>query len=278
MKILYNQAKSETRSGLDALGVRRCYFKKLQVDRDRKSITKRAHHHTEFELHIVTDGWQRYEAEGRIYTLEKGRYLLICPNTRHTGLESAPHTSKYSLTFSLPDREMTGCFPGELTARMADNIDMITGEAALKRGLSPILIENCVLELLVSVFRALGIREGVCPAAGEESGEENALLAIAKQYIEDNVNSALSVADVAAYCYLSTKQLTRIFDGHEGIAPGEYIKKRRVRAIERLLADPTLSLRQISEQMNFSSEYYFNSFFKRHAGLPPGAYRKMLGK
>jgi AraC-like DNA-binding protein len=48
--------------------------------------------------------------------------------------------------------------------------------------------------------------------------------------------------------------------------------------IEKLLSDPSLSLRQISEKMEFNNEYHFNSFFKKYAGMTPGAYRKSVVK
>ena len=92
VKIIYNQAKATARSGLNLLGVKNCYFKKLQIDRDQKIITTKAHHHTEFELHIVTEGQQEYEVNGTEYSLGKGDFLLIYPDTTHTSLSSAPHT------------------------------------------------------------------------------------------------------------------------------------------------------------------------------------------
>ena len=135
------------------------------------------------------------------------------------------------------------------------------------------LIENSILEILVSLFRQSGIKENESHIVLDE----NATISLAKQYIEDNIETALCVADVASYCYLSTKQLTRLFNKFEGISPGDYIIKNRVKRIEKLLANHSLSLKQISLIMNFENEYYFNAFFKRHSGMPPGEYRKMLG-
>ena len=107
---------------------------------------------------------------------------------------------------------------------------------------------------------------------------ENTVLTIAKQYIADNIERPFLVSDLAGYCYLSTKQLTRIFNEYEGITPGEYIKRERGIAVEKMLAESSFSLKQISEKMNFSNEYYFNEFFKKYSGMPPGEYRKMIGK
>jgi AraC-like DNA-binding protein len=155
-----------------------------------------------------------------------------------------------------------------------DNISFIAAEVGNKKEISTILIENSILEILVAIFRMLGMKEN----DDREKEKGNAMIALAKQYIDDNVTSALGVADVAAYCYLSTKQLTRLFKKFENISPGEYIIKKRVERIEAFLADSAFSLKQISAKMNFENEYYFNAFFKKHSGMPPGEYKKMLGQ
>ncbi|MBO5836623.1 MAG: helix-turn-helix domain-containing protein, partial [Oscillospiraceae bacterium] len=46
----------------------------------------------------------------------------------------------------------------------------------------------------------------------------------------------------------------------------------------KLLLESNLSLKEISQQLHFGSEHYLNAFFKKYAGMPPGAYRKMQGK
>ena len=110
------------------------------------------------------------------------------------------------------------------------------------------------------------------------SYDENAVLNLARQYVSDNIEFFPSVSDVAEYCHLSTKQLTRIFHKHLLMPPGEYITLERVACIEKMLLDEQYSLKEISEKMSFSSEYYFNAFFKKHWGMPPGSYKKMMGK
>ena len=48
--------------------------------------------------------------------------------------------------------------------------------------------------------------------------------------------------------------------------------------IRTLIENGELTLKEISEAMNFKNEYYFNTFFKRCIGLAPGAYSKMVNK
>lgn len=275
MRILYKQPHSGLPGSLDRYGITSCYFKKLSLDHDSKIITKKVHQHTSFELHIIMDGCQTYAVSEKTYKLEKGSFLLLYPNTAHTAVASAPHTEKYSFTFCMPVEENRDCFSGQITARMCDNLKFVLNEEAHRKAVSDMLIENCILELIVSSFRLSGITERA-NACCNYSSEENTILFLAKQYIEDNIENAPGVCDIADYCCLSTKQLTRIFDRFEGISPGEYITKQRIQKIEKMLADDTYSIRQISEEMNFSSEYYFSVFVKKHLGLPPGEYRKMF--
>ena len=274
MRILYKQPEQDLCSSLTRFGVQNCYVKKLSIDRDHSSITKKTHHHTGYEMHIVTQGYQEYEVNGVTYTLESGNFLIICPNIPHTAVYSTPQTQKYSITFHKETEENWQSLFGTATERISDDLAFITKEAALKKEISDQLIENMVLEILILAFRQMGIKEKEKHA----QRDENVTISLAKQYIDDNIETALCVADVAAYCYLSTKQLTRLFNKFEDTSPGEYITGRRVKNIEKLLADHNLSLKQISTIMHFDNEYYFNAFFKKHSGMPPGEYRKMLGK
>ena len=274
MKIIYKQPDNDGISSLYRLGVRKCYFKKIVPEQDGGNITKKEHHHTGFEIHIVTNGLHTYEVGNKKYELENGDFLLLPPKTVHRVVQTASFSEKYTITFDLEKRRAIDCFQGRLTTRMSENIEFIVREASQKKEISVMLIENCITEIIVSIFRTMGVKE----KEQMERRDENAVVSLAKQYINDNIERVISVDEVSDYCRLSTKQLTRIFNGFENITAGEYIKKQRIEKIERLLADDSLSLKQISDMMGFNNEYYFNAFFKKHSGMPPGEYRKMLGK
>jgi len=101
-------------------------------------------------------------------------------------------------------------------------------------------------------------------------------LSDAKQYIKDNLNFNITCNQVAQHCYISVKQLSRIFMKYEGVTLMKYITMAKTEAAEQLLSDSDFSLKEISEKLGFCNEYYFNTFFKKNAGLSPGDYRKAL--
>ena len=53
-----------------------------------------------------------------------------------------------------------------------------------------------------------------------------------------------------------------------------YVQRRRLEHAQLLLSDPGLSVKQVAEQMTFSSEFYFSHFFKKLKGMSPRDYRR----
>ena len=129
-----------------------------------------------------------------------------------------------------------------------------------------------MLELIIQILRLLLSEVPETPV--ESEGDMR--LYLAKQYVSDNICRAISVEELATYCHIGKKQLTRIFLCEEGCTVAEYVRRARCRHIEKLLADPSRTLSGISEEMHFCNEYYFNTFFKRHTGMTPGAYRRSI--
>lgn len=281
MKILYRQKSSTVADGyLDILGISQYYIKEIAQKRDSALVSKREHSHTGYEIHMICEGEQTYDIGGDIYIVGGGFFLLIPPGVRHKMLNSDEGTHKYSLAFSLKNDKARPLFtskPIPVCRKYTDYLlslcERISAEARTGKEFSGALMECAAFELAVSVLRLSDFEErcGTC-----EISEENARVELAKRYINDNIEQNLSVADVAAYCYIGEKQLTRLFLASEGVAVGEYIRKKKTARIEQLLADRNLSLEEISSIMNFNNEYYFNAFFKKNYGMPPGEYRKTL--
>ncbi len=274
MKIYFKQPdKINTVSPFAHFGITHCYFKQLHIDCDTSKITRKTHHHNSFEIHIIENGEQEYEVKETNYTVKSGEYFFIPPFTKHKLINSAPRTEKFSLTFSC-DKLMylNQCMLGTVPVRFFENAQFIINESLNITTTSDMLIENSVFESVVMFLRLCRLRE---MPLEQKNATEDLRLEAAKEYIDDNIESWITVNDIAAYCYLSTKQVTRIFLKHEGVSPAQYIINRRTAHIQKLLENEELSLKSISDKMNFQNEYYFNSFVKKHLGMPPGTYRKM---
>lgn len=281
MKILFKQSKEDMRCPLRNFGVERCYLKYITFADGRSFITRKRHHHTDFEIHIIERGCQAYETDEGECVLGEGEFLLIPPTRKHCALREDVNSSKFSVTFGLcEDSPWYGALPllkGHVPDRIWEDLRCIREERESKAPLFDAMISLRVAECVLRFLRLAG--GALLPDRADTVDlEADARLFLAKQYIEDNLRRPITVPELASYCAIGEKQLTRLFLSGEGIPVAEYVRRRRCVQIEHLLSDTELSLREVSETMGFQNEYYFNTFFKKHAGMTPGAYRRSVRK
>ena len=287
MYILFWQTKNEDfvdRSVLESLGIERCIFKRISFETDRAHMTKKSHYHTSVEIHIIERGYQIYEIDGLKVRVVAGQFLMISHQVRHVALEEDPYTLKFALAFHIKENgpfnaclsEMQSFAIGNTPLSVKENMQYICTESAERRPFYASLVCGRVWELILMLYRLMGM--GDAAITDPFDGQKNDRFLLAKQYIEDNICQHISVPELASYCYISEKQLERIFERESGLTVMEYVRKRKCVQIEQMLSEPSLSLREISEAMHFNNEYHFNSFFKKYAGMTPGAYRKAVVK
>jgi len=282
MRIIYRQNSQaeglQKITLLEQLGFTGIYCKLVRPTLDKRCITARPHHHTTCEIHLVTKGIQHYLVNGKPFTVKEDWVIILPPNTPHQYLFSEAETEKYSITFSTSPTpsslvahlcKKVVCAPLSVAAREA--VSTISREEKRPREYSYAVLECGLFQLLLALARDSGFREDTLP----EETEEDSRVSLARQYVLDNIERPISCPELANYCHLSQKQLTRLFLLFTGKTPGVFIRTQKILRIEQLLTDSHLSLREISDRLHFASESHFNSFFTKYAGLTPGAYRKM---
>lgn len=92
-------------------------------------------------------------------------------------------------------------------------------------------------------------------------------------YIDDEVETDLSVEDIAQHFSISTSHLSRIFKEHVGITLVEYLNVRRVEESQYFLRHTNKSISNISEQFHFCNQSYYTRIFKKYVGLTPKHFR-----
>ncbi len=279
MKILYIQ--NSDKSILSDYGISDCYLKHFSdMFADKTNVTDKWHCHNDFEIHILTKGFQVYETKEELINISSGQCFVIPPGVYHRINATDESAEKITLYFKYNYKtnplfflDYQSCFLIDTPKNAANSLDNVIEEVKNRLKLSDMIIENRLLEIIINFFRVIGNKETVVETPKTHIP---CALVMAQCYIENNIQSAPTISDVAAHCNISTRQLLRLFLRYEGISAADYIKNKRIEAIQKLLSDKTLSIRFISEKMNFSSEYYMNAYFKKFYGLPPGRYRKML--
>lgn len=279
LKIIYKQSSVKNDPlYLSELEIAECNLNFVSCRKDRKFITGMRHHHSGIEIHILMKGTIKYGFEDETVTVKKGEFLLIPPGVSHRFLSCSENSERASLHFVLSDKcssitEGKKLVISETPKAVVDGIKFILGE---KQGRSPMytrLMENRILECIVLILRQIG--GDLSFAEKTRADDRDPMFLFATQYIKDNIRNPLTVSELSSYCAVSSKQLSRIFIRETGMNTSEYIRKERCIQLQKLVIETDLSFKEISELMNFGSEFHFNSFFKKYSGLPPGAYRKV---
>jgi transcriptional regulator GlxA family with amidase domain len=93
-------------------------------------------------------------------------------------------------------------------------------------------------------------------------------------WLQDNLHSDLTLADIAAHAGTSTRTLIRRFREQTGSTPLQWLHRARVRQAQHLLETTQHSVERIGAQVGFGSPTAFRDRFKKTTGVSPHAYRR----
>jgi len=243
------------------------------------SIRTDRHHHPFFEIHFIFSGQIRYEYGGEAAILHEGQALLIAPYVSHRFLACDASLFRISLGFSLENNTVFSMpFPDRgavcltFSEEIADCFDYIFRQSERRDLLAPTLIGGRILEVLDSVARTLSQKA----SPYEVDGSDPRVL-VAKRFVESNKYRRITTFDVACAVCLSEKQLGRIFQRDTGQTVAAYITETKLQYAKRLLQKEGYSIKEVGFMLGFENECSFVTFFGRHCGISPGAFRKEIG-
>ncbi|NSW89678.1 MAG: AraC family transcriptional regulator [Firmicutes bacterium] len=92
-------------------------------------------------------------------------------------------------------------------------------------------------------------------------------------YIRKNLNSDLSLQNVARKVFLSASYFSRLFKSKTGTDFADYVSNTRLEMARELLLKTNMSVETIAAETGFSSAGYFIKVFKRRYGMTPKSYK-----
>ena len=98
-----------------------------------------------------------------------------------------------------------------------------------------------------------------------------------KNYVKTNIADDLSLSQISEVTGYNPAYLSRLFKEQTGETMNQYITRKRMDHISRLLQKPELSIQQVMELSGFTTRAYFSQFIKRETGMTPRNYRNHLG-
>jgi AraC family transcriptional regulator len=94
------------------------------------------------------------------------------------------------------------------------------------------------------------------------------------EFIEANLHTPLSLADLTAVAGGSVYHFSRAFGNAMGVSPWQYAQSRRVERAKSLLRTTPLSMQEIAEACGFRNGEALSRAFARTMGMRPTSYRR----
>lgn len=255
------------------------------------------HTHSEWEIMYVAYGRAKIscmeEAGEKIYELREGEYILIEGNIPHKltveketpcrmlNLEGRELWAKEVSFFQSLTKEegmrsfmeqessvIAGRDDGRLHETLSELIRELKERKRKKE--ASLLADLLMVQMLIHLKRQWAERK-------INEGNISFYIRQAQEYLEENFDSDITVAQVAEAVNLSEGYLQRLYKKEKGISLMDKVLWMRIEKAKLLLENSTLPVIDVAVAAGFNSRQHFSSTFTRLAGCSPAAWRKSKG-
>ena len=223
-----------------------------------------------FSIELVLDGVFNYTGEGKSYRVSPGEIFFVqlgknssmCTETE-TAVKKTVIIEGSALQHTLEYLELDTLFVFkpvnlERIVSIMNNFSAL-GERATFDNFRSASVEAYRLLLEIS--------------AQNKEMRRPAELQRAIEFIHENLDKNLVLQDIVNASQASGATLHRQFRKYLNVSPIEYFINAKMEMAHGLLLSSTLSIKEISSRLNYSSQQYFASEFKKRYGKTPGESR-----
>ena len=231
-------------------------------------------------LYIVTGRGTRQPAHGGTHAIEAGTMFLLFPGEWHSyHPDAATGWDEYWIGFKGPniDNRVAGGFlaPQHPVFRVGV---MQTAVALYRDAIAAASREEAYFQLLLCgiVNHLLGLMF-VTSVNLDYDRDSNVpeLIRRSREYMQNNIETPISMPDVAMAMGVSYSSFRRLFKHYTGVAPSHYFTNLRLHRAKQLLLTTTDSIKEICFRLQFENPEYFATLFKRHTGQRPSDFRRL---
>ncbi|MFR9165456.1 MAG: AraC family transcriptional regulator [Dysgonomonas sp.] len=232
----------------------------------------------EYQLVYITKGEGWFESENTKKTnIEKGCLIMLFPGQWHT----------YSPLLKTGWNEYYIGFDGPIMDSILQTSFFTKEDPILRVGFHENLVNLFMRAIETAkedkfgaqqylagvVMHILGKVLSISKNKIFDSNEVNQKIERAKIIMNENVYNNIDPEQVAEKLNISYSWFRKVFKGYTGYAPAQYFQEIKINKAKHLLAETSLSVKEIAFQLNYNSTEHFFSIFKKKTGFTPIAYR-----
>lgn len=264
--------------GRNGFRIFRCGMAGVQAVVARSDHHFARHTHDQFGIGVIESGAQKSASGRGPVEAGPGDVITVNPGEVHDGAPIGDEGRFWQMLYFDPDvvaravADIRQGRPGDI--EFADPVMRQASLAATIRQLFEVMTIDaagaglCRQELLLTLL-AETMREVSRPKPVPVG------IRAARQRIEDDPASEITLAELADLASLSQFQLLRAFDKAMGLTPHAYLLQRRIQLARKLIAGG-MGLAETALASGFSDQSHMTRIFTRSFGLSPGLYARAL--
>ena len=252
----------------------------------------RWHHHEEYELHLITKTSGKFFVGDYIGEFKPGNLVLTGPNLPHNWISTnIPEEGVVSRDFCLQFADEPYRKAAELLPELKQALPLLD---RAKNGIEFIGISNFTHEQLKKIKASVGIEsinEFLKLILELSKHKEYKLLSTVQvrnyndddsmnrfhkiiDYIIENYNTNLSMANIAEKIGMDSSQFSRCFKKASGNTFTEFINRLRINRACQLLTETEKYISTICYEVGYNNVANFNRRFIEIKKMTPSKYRK----
>jgi len=258
------------------------------------------HSHASYELLICKSGsgYQFINDKGHRYN--DNTVFVFAPFISHAHIaDNDMDELRYSIKFEIPNLKEAssdlhidpavdiaikflsneGYFQVAADKNLTLAIDILTEILKGDNSYRELLLSGTLSMILALVCREINISLGESDLNSIKSfstGNINDRKFQIDYFFDQMINDNARMEDLCQQVHLSPSQLNRTIKELYGTTFKQKLIDVRIAYIKYFLKYSNLSISEIAEKTNFSSDNSFSLFFKKHCGMSPGQYRKQV--
>lgn len=134
-------------------------------------------------------------------------------------------------------------------------------------------VKNLIELLLIGCIRNL---ENKAQKNSSSTQGEQAIVSYTIDFLNENLTKKLSLKDIANNLGYSVSHISNIFKKSMNVSLINYYIKLRIMRAHELIAEGKMSMKEISEYLDFDSVQYFSTQFKKITGITPTQYAAVI--
>ncbi|MFT4106305.1 MAG: AraC family transcriptional regulator [Lacrimispora sp.] len=248
------------------------------------------HSHCCYEFYFSPGGGSTFLIGDKSYRAQPGDLFMINQNEKHQAIQTDSSVSQeilaifidpsYLENISTDQTDLTYCFthrPRQFSHRLSLTPDQqrrftyYLNRLGAEGGFGQDVEDRSVFSQLMVFLTKLTADA----ASGEEfekhSPYSNPKVADIITYIHYNIDSQLSIGEIASHFYLSTSYLCRLFKKDTGTTINSYITSRRIELAQTLLSGG-YSVNEVYSMCGFNDYSNFFKAFTKKVGISPRKY------